>query len=150
MKIKQQKTLSQQQLDQINRLWNEEYPINLANRLPLLIEENEVLSHYIIENEQEQIIAWALDFKRENEISFSIIVSSEYKGKGLGRLLINKLKEQNDEFYGWVIDHDNDLKVNDEKYASPLAFYEHLDFEVLSDRRLQTELISAVKIKWKA
>ncbi|MFN5415907.1 MAG: GNAT family N-acetyltransferase, partial [Flavobacteriia bacterium] len=104
--------------------------------------------HFVIENDLGEIIAWAVDFLSQEERRFSIIVSSMEKGKGLGVLLINKLKEENDVIFGWVIDHNKDLKRNGELYQTPMPFYLKHGFEILSDQRLETEIISAVKIKW--
>jgi hypothetical protein len=40
----------------------------------------------------------------------------------LGSSLVEKLKLENEEFYGWVIDHDNDIKSNGENYKTPIPF----------------------------
>jgi len=50
---------------------------------------------------------------------------------------------------GWVVDGERYIKSNGEKYLSPLEFYKKNDFEILVGERLETEKISAVKIKWK-
>ncbi len=142
------KTLSIYQFAQLNYLWNEEYPIKLKDRFPLLLDDVENEHHYIIEDEKKNVLAWAVDFIKENEIRFSIIVNSKHKGKGLGSLLVEKLKRENELFYGWVIDHNNDLKGNGELYQTPLPFYLKHGFEILHDIRKESEMISAVKIKW--
>ena len=98
-------------------------------------------NHYLIEDQDKNIIAWAVDFEKENEILFSIIVSSNYKGKGLGNLLIKQLKSENNEFYGWVIEHNTDLKQNGQVYTTSMPFYLKHDFKILSDIRIKTELI---------
>lgn len=146
--ITKTKVLTDSQSAQINKLWNEEYPLKLKDRFPILLDGAADYNHYIIE-ENNNVIAWAVDFEKENQIRFSIIVSSFYKGKGLGSLLINKLKKENNEFYGWVIDHNNDLKSNGEKYLSPINFYLKHGFEILPEKRIDTEMINAVLIKWK-
>ena len=68
----------------------------------------------------------------------------------MGRLLVEKLKSENDVFYGWVIDHNNDLKSNGVYYRTPMPFYLKLGFEILHDQRIDSEMINAVKIKWKS
>lgn len=148
MEIIKTKTLTTQQSAQINQLWNDEYPIKLKDRFPILLEGVENFNHYIIEDAEQNVLAWAVYFEKENEIRFSIIVSSNHKGKGLGSLLIEKLKSENKLFYGWVIDHNNDLKCNGELYQTPLPFYMKHGFEILHDIRIESEMISAVKIKW--
>lgn len=143
------KTLTPFQRSQIDFLWNVEYPVNLFNRFSELLEGLENYNHYIIEDDKQNVLAWTTDFEKDNEIRFSIIVDSNHKHKGLGKTLLEKLKSQNAEFYGWVIDHNNDVKSNGYVYRSPLAFYLKNGFEILHDCRLETDIISAVKIKWK-
>ncbi len=150
MEIIKTKLLTLSQEEQIDKLWNEEYPVKLSNRFKLLLDGVENYHHYIIEDAKKNIIGWAVDFEKENEIRFSVIVQSVYKGKGLGRLLMDRLKSESKEFYGWVIDHNRDMKKNGEVYQTPLPFYLKLGFEVLSEIRIESEMISAVKIKWKA
>jgi len=122
MQIIKTKILTPQQEEQIDKLWNEEYAVKLADRFKLLLEGVQNYNHYILEDEQQNLRAWAVDFDKENEIRFSIIVRSDQKGKGLGSSLVEKLKLENEEFYGWVIDHDNDIKSNGENYKTPIPF----------------------------
>ncbi len=132
----------------INVLWNDEYPEKLKDRFLILLEGVENFNHYLIEDNEGNILAWAVDFEKENEIRFSIIVGENQKGKGLGSLLIEKLKSELKEFYGWVIDHNDDLKSNGEYYKSPMPFYLKHGFTILYDTRIESEMIRAVKIKW--
>lgn len=148
MNIQQTKQLTARQFQEIDQLWNKEYPVTLKDRFGLLLDGVENYTHYLIEDEHNHIIAWAVDFEKDKEIRFSIIVDSKQQGKGLGQLLIKHLKAALNEFYGWVIDHNNDLKANGEYYQSPLSFYEKQGFEVLHDVRVDTEMLKAVKIKW--
>lgn len=148
MNIQQTKQLTDLQFQHINQLWNDEYPVTLKDRFGLLLDGVKNYTHYLIEDEDKRIIAWAVEFEKDNEIRFSIIVDSKQQGKGLGQRLIKRLKEDLNEFYGWVIDHNNDLKANGEQYQSPLSFYEKQGFEVLHDTRVDTEMLKAVKIKW--
>ncbi len=113
-----------------------------------MLEGVENYHHYIIEDSDKNIIAWAVDFEKDNETRFSVIVKSGHQGKGLGSLLIAKLQAEIDEFYGWVIDHDNDLRSNGKRYISPMPFYIKHGFFVLADNRIESEMISAAKIKW--
>ena len=149
MNIVKTKVLTVHQTARINKLWNEEYPVKLKDRFPILLEGVVNYNHYLLEDIHQDVIAWAVDFEKENQIRFSIIVSSEHKGKGLGGLLINRLKQENEEFYGWVIDHDEDVKVGGEHYQTPMPFYLKHGFEILPNERIDTEMIRAVKIKWK-
>lgn len=142
------KELSKQQFNQINQLWNDEYPLKLRDRFPILLDGVENFNHYILEDAHQNVIAWAVDFEKENQIRFSIIVSSNNQCKGFGGLLIEKLKQENDEFYGWVIDHNEDLKSSGEFYQTPKPFYLKHGFEILNDNRIDNEMIRAVLVKW--
>ncbi|MES2560179.1 MAG: GNAT family N-acetyltransferase [Bacteroidota bacterium] len=130
-------------------MWNEEYPVKLKDRFPLLLEGVVNYNHYLIEDEEYNVLAWAVIFEKEQQIRFSIIVAAAHMGKGLGGLLIDTIKRDYTEFYGWVIDHNNDVKSNGEQYRSPMPFYLRHGFEILKDERIDTEMIRAVKIKWK-
>ena len=88
-------------------------------------------------------------FEHSNQNRFSIIVSKEHQGKGLGNLLLDHLKVTHDEFYGWVIDHNNDLKLNGENYISPLPFYLTQGFEIIPNQRIDSEMIEAVLVGWR-
>jgi GNAT superfamily N-acetyltransferase len=148
MRIIKTTPLTTHQSSQINQLWNDEYPLKLKDRFPILLDGADWHNHYIILDEEQNVIAWAVDFEKEKQIRFPIIVASNHKGKGLGGLLIDKLKEENKEFYGWVIDHNDDLKSNGEHYQTPMPFYLKHGFEILNDIRIDNEMIKAVLIKW--
>ena len=149
MQIIKTKILSTNQSTQINQLWNNEYPVKLKDRFPILLDGIENYNHYIIEDAKQSIIAWAVYFTKENETRFSIIVDSKHKETGLGSLLIKELKTENKLLFGWVIDHNNDDKINGEKYETPMQFYLKHGFKILNDVRIESEIIRAVKIKWK-
>lgn len=148
LNISTSKTLSSWQSEQINLLWNEEYPINLKDRFSLLLDGAAWHNHYIIEDQEKNIIAWAVDFEKDKQVRFSIIVATKYKGLGLGKRLIDKLKEANNEFYGWVIDHNDDVKANGVTYLSPMPFYLKQGFDILQDTRIDNEMIRAVLMQW--
>ena len=148
MEIIKTKKLTEHQYSQINQMWNEEYPIKLKDRFPLLLEGVKNYNHFKIEDAKNNVMAWAVDFEKDNEIRFSIIVNSLFKAKGLGSLLMDRLKLENRLLFGWVIDHNNDLKSNGTVYQTPMSFYLKHGFEILKEIRIETELIHAVKIKW--
>jgi hypothetical protein len=148
MEIRKTTLLSDKQKEQIHSLWNDEYPAKLKDRFSILLEGVAWFNHYIIEDVNNNLIAWAVDFEKEKQVRFSIIVSSKHKGKGLGSMLISRLKKENQEFYGWVIDHDEDLKLDGGIYKSPMSFYLKHDFHILNEKRIDSEMIRAVLIKW--
>ena len=148
MLIKKTKYLTDSQFDQINKLWNTEFPESLINRFDKLLIGIENYNHYILQDEYETIVAWAIYFEKDDEIRFSIIVDHNYQRKGYGKLLIDQLKDDLQEFTGWVIDHNNDRKTNGENYISPLNFYIKNGFEILPDNRIDNNILKAVKIKF--
>jgi len=149
MMLKKTQHLTNSQYQQIQDLWNQEYPQSLMHRFPILLDGVANFQHYILEDEHQKVLGWAVSFEKDGEIRFSIIVDELYQGKGWGKLLIQQLMTDLDEFYGWVIDHDGDLKANGVPYQSPLEFYRKLGFEILHHQRLDNEFLKAVKIQWK-
>jgi GNAT superfamily N-acetyltransferase len=145
--------LSLPQKDTIRELWNREYPQQLSFTDGRTLEDY-LLDlrdpfHFLVEDEGQQIIAWAFLFEREKETWFSMIVKSNWQGRSIGRSLIQLLKERSTVLNGWVIDHNNYKKQNGEIYISPLPFYLKNKFDICPDTRLETDLLSAVKIQWK-
>ena len=143
--------LTPEQTLAVCRLWNAEYPEKLCfdavadfeNYLSKLSDQK----HYILNDQHDALLAWALEFTRDAERWFAVIVTTDFHAKGLGTELLNTLKQNNSILNAWVIDHDTDLKLNGTVYKSPLAFYVKNGFEVLDTTRLNTDVIKAVKIR---
>lgn len=152
LRIIKTSNLDEQEKNQLLKLWNNEYPEKLSHRN--LIEFNEYLQklnnlkHLLLIDELNIIVGWAFSFFRDNERWFAIILTEKLHGRGFGRNLLDKLKQSENNLYGWVIDHNSDIKKNGKPYKSPLKFYQRCDFEVLKKERLELDKISAVKIKW--
>lgn len=152
MKISFTYQLNQEQKKQILQLWNNEYPEKLAYKsmdgFENYLEKLSEVKHVLLTDNDEKIHGWAITFIRDSETWFAIILSENLHGKGWGRKVLNELKQHENELNGWVIDHSNDRKIKGNFYKSPLEFYIKNEFEVLSDIRLELEIMSAVKIKW--
>lgn len=136
------------------KLWNQEYPKRL-NYLKIEEFENYLAGlenphHILVKDEHKDILGWFVDFKRENEIWFAMILDASIHGKGIGSNLLEKAKKKNAILNGWVIDSSEYLKKDDFIYRSPLEFYLKNDFKILKETRLESPRISAVKIKWTA
>lgn len=151
--INQQVKLSDGEVRQLRNLWNNEYPLSLnylrVEDFVLYLTRLENARHYFIKNEEESIVAWAFDFKRDTDQWFGIIVDSSMQGKGFGTLLLNKLKENNTTLNGWMIDRDTDIKSNGQYYKSPAEFYKKNAFKLNPLERMGFDKISAIKITWK-
>ena len=153
MQIKIIKTLTPSQKYDLCELWNNEYPAQLGYAdmaafdayLAKLIEP----VHFLVEDENGKIIGWYFHFFRDNGKWFVIILSSDIQGKGVGSVLLKKAKAKETELNGWVTDHNNYEKKNGEVYRSPIGFYKKNGFEVVKEERLELEVLSAVRIRWR-
>jgi GNAT superfamily N-acetyltransferase len=148
MNISTTKHLTDKQLRQINDLWDTEFQQTLNGRFPLLLDGVSDYCHYIVE-QQDKVLAWAAYFRKDEEVRFSIIVAADQQGNGIGKQLVDQLKNDLPCFYGWVVDHNNHLKADGTYYLSPLQFYINQGFEILHDQRIDNEMLSAVKIRWR-
>lgn len=115
----------------------------------MLLKDVEAYHHHVLLNETDEVIGWALTFLRDHEIWFSILVSADNQNKGYGKMLMDSLKRNAKNLCGWVIDHNNDLKQDGTTYHTPIQFYLKNGFTVTNER-IETDLISAVKIKFEA
>lgn len=149
MKIIRTKKLDEVTHGEINELWDNEYPVRLNGRYLTLLDGVENFEHFLIRNHQDSLLAWTVYFEKEGEIRFSIIVDPKAAGKGLGTILLDQLKKELDEFYGWVVDIEGDVKKDGSFYSSPLNFYRKNGFVVLEDVRIDNDVLNAVKIRWK-
>ncbi len=149
MIIHQTGFLSAKQFSEINALWNEEYPLQLKDRLALLLEDNTKTMHFYLLNEFEHIIAWSVLFEKEQDLRFSILVSRKHQKQGLGSALLTEMKKEDLVFSGWVIDHNSDLRSDGSNYLSPLNFYLKNAFSIDESCRLNNEMIKAVLVRYK-
>ena len=143
--------LNSEQKEILLKLWNKEYPTQLAYSSLFEFEaylaglENTIHTLLISHNE---IMGWYFEFNREGERWFAMLLDSGVHGHGLGTELLNRAKSDSMELNAWVIDHNRDKKIDGSAYRSPLNFYIKNGFQVLHGQRLEMEKISAVKIKW--
>ena len=145
-------SLSAAQKEHIFHLWNAEYPLQLQfstiqdfeNYLRALGNP----THYLALDEDKKIAAWAFVFEREQERWFAIIVDSQFQRSGLGTKILAAIKLNECLLNGWVTDHDRYKKADGTIYLSPEKFYRKNDFIFCDDIRLETEKLSAIKIKW--
>lgn len=135
------------------RLWNNEYPRQLAygniRELDEYLDRLEQPTHYLA-LDRGNIVGWLFIFNRNDECWFAIIIDSTAQRQGIGSGLLYHAKQQYPTLNGWVADHNNDVKSNGEPYLSPLQFYVKNGFEVLRDTRLENDHLSLVKITWSA
>ena len=151
MTIEKLSELNNEQKIQVCALWNNEYPEKLAfesvENFEKYLSNLTNLTHYLLFDSQ-NLSGWALTFEREKEKWFAIIISENNHGKGLGKQMLSELKKDNEILNGWVIDHNNDKKLNGNNYKSPIEFYQKNNFNIINEVRLELDTISAVKINW--
>ncbi|KYG72239.1 acetyltransferase (GNAT) family protein [Roseivirga ehrenbergii] len=152
MQVIQTQQLSIPQKESIMALWNAEYPASLSYttiaEFDEFLNKIEQLKHYILCDLYQEIIGWLCVFIRNEETWFSVILDSDFQKQGLGKQLLNLAKHDFKTLNGWVIDNNTSKKLDGSLYPTPLLFYLKNDFNVLSEVRLETEKISAVKIRW--
>ena len=138
----------------IFRLWNNEYPWQLAyagiEAVDYYLQQLTGQYHYLAVDKQNVIIGWAFTFERDGERWFAIIIEEAAQKNKLGTRLLGELKKKEIALSGWVTDHDRYSRLNGEPYHSPISFYLKNGFSISSHNRLETSKLSAVKIKWKA
>lgn len=136
----------------IFKLWNNEYPEQLAflreSELENYLRALSKPTHYFAQNDQHEIIGWSFTFERDWEIWFAIIVDHSFQKQEIGSRLLTNMKAQHTILNGWVTDHNLYCKKDGEAYISPMNFYLGNNFIICSEVRLETEKLSAVKIKW--
>jgi GNAT superfamily N-acetyltransferase len=154
MKIIEKEILSVEEKEVLRELWNNEYPARLicktAEDFELYLNGLSNTKHYLLLDDSNRIIGWTFTFLGEGEDWFAIILDHQIQGKGNGSLLINEIKKKSKSLNGWVIDHENEVKQNNEFYKSPMPFYIKLGFAILTETRIENEKMSAVKINWRS
>lgn len=136
---------------QLMELWNSEYPAKLVytdlTEFEKYLHLLEKPTHNLVWL-NERIVGWATKFYRDQSKWFAIILSSSIQGQNIGSRLMEQIKANESLLYGWVIDHDEDIKADGKRYISPLNFYLKQDFKITEDERLELTTLSAVKIFW--
>ena len=152
MKISESSNLTAEQKETIFKLWNNEYPVGVSyksiSELEDYLSKLKNQSHYFAIDENNIIRGWAFTFERDNEKWFAVILDACVQRQGIGSSLLSHLKEKETILNGWVADYNKSVKQNGEIYLSPLPFYLKNNFVVCENIRMETEKISAVKIKW--
>ena len=153
MVIVETNRLSIKQKGLIKNLWNTEYPAQLQfatlKELDQYLVNLQNRSHILVFDDTKKLIGWVFTFQRDNEDWFAIIVARQMQNRRLGTFLLQMLKDKHQSLHGWVIDHNNYKKQDEEPYISPLEFYLKNGFNSIADIRLESDKLSAVKILWK-
>ncbi len=152
MKIIETTAFSESQKEQLKDLWNKEYPVQLqyqgVSGLDDYLAALERPYHAVAVDDNDLAVAWVFSFDRDGERWFAIIIDDRLQRQGLGTAFLGLLKQREQELCGWVVDDDRYLKADGTPYPSPLLFYLKQGFALLPDTRLETDRMSAVKIRW--
>ena len=152
MKIVKRNILTLNQKQEIFDLWNNEYPKNLQyndfSEMDEYLRKLTQLNHILLLGDNDKIKGWYCDFLRAREKWFLVILSSENQGQRFGSQIIKLAQEVNDELNGWIINSDNYKRSSGQSYKPPTEFYRKQGFEILENTKLETDKISAIKIKW--
>lgn len=143
--------LDHHQKQSILALWNAEYPDQLAYKdmsgLDQYLSGLQNTMHYLFTGNEGNLKAWGLAFTRDNERWFAMIVQRQEQNKGLGSTLMNALKQNETVLNGWAVDHSHYKKADGTPYSASLSFYLKKGF-ASTGRRLETEKLSAVQVRW--
>jgi GNAT superfamily N-acetyltransferase len=152
VKIKEFTFLDPEQKTAVFNLWNHEYPKNICYQslaeFEGYLQKLQEPRHYLLLDTAKKITGWGFDFIRDEEKWFAIIIKRQFQRKGYGGMLLERIRQNNDRLSGWVIDHNNYVRADGEKYTTPIRFYQQRKFRICPEIRLGLELISAVKIEW--
>jgi len=145
-------SLTELQCQQILQLWNNNYPSALAfsdvSGLKNYLDGLADCKYSLMVDETIGIVGWSALFERDQAWWFAVIVDGRKQGVGIGTSMLEDLKLKSDLLNGWVIDHDDYLKLDGTKYASPIQFYLKNGFKAVTEERLENNEISAVKVIW--
>lgn len=152
MRIEKSTSLNESQKATIIQIWNSEYPRQLMyhsmNDFDQYLGELIDQHHYLLITEGTEPQGWAMTFKRNSERWFAIIISGKKQNIGLGKMLLESLKNDHNKLNGWVVDNNEYLKEDGSIYHSPISFYTRNGFELKPESRIDNDKISAVKICW--
>ncbi len=151
MYISQTYILSSAQKNTLRRMWNREYPVQMAfsdiTGLERYIAGLENVSHFLLVSPAGEMKGWAAIFDRDGERWFAIILDRDVQGNGWGSALLQKLRQCSNVLNGWVTDHNMYARQDGTNYPSPVSFYIKNGF-VVTGERLNTIQVNAVKIVW--
>lgn len=143
-------TLPKQHIDSIFHIWNRAYPKQIVYKTTLDFEgylaKCEKPIHFL-GLQRNSIVAWLCVFTRNNERWFALLVDPDFQRHGLGETLLSQAKSEEPRLCGWIVEHDNYLKVDGTPYFSPKAFYLKNGFTV-TEETLVTDLLTTTKIVW--
>ncbi len=144
------KTLNLRQKEAIQKLWNAEYPKSIQHSSLDSLEEYlsglHNASHTFL-TIQDKIEGWLCVFERNNEPFFAMILSRNSQGKGYGKQLLQKVQQEKNTLYGWVVVESDYIRNDGLPYPSPLNFYLKMGFQLMNEK-WETTTLKMERIVW--
>jgi len=147
-----EQVLAEADWESIMQLWNAGFPVEV--QIPSVLALRKIIDdanckHYVIRDASLRIEAWLGVFDRYDTRWFSILVSPEAQGLGMGKTLIQHAKTLEPCLEGWVVQSDTHLHANGSPYKSPLAFYKKLGFRLNPNRFPSDGKLDVMCVKWR-
>jgi GNAT superfamily N-acetyltransferase len=143
-------SLNPSQKKEIFKLWNSVSPDHISHdtidSLEKYLRTLDAVIYTLILDDTDRIVGWFALFDRDNGRWFAMFLDESIHGKGVGSQLLTQAKTHYDEISDWVIDHNNDKRLDSEPCISPVNFYLKNDFEVITDVRLELGQLSCTKM----
>lgn len=154
MKFVNTKILSEHQQSQLFLLWNNESPRIISyekeNDLKKFLAHLIQPRHILLIDKDKNVQGWFVDFLKNDEKWFIVIINSRLKGKGYGSKILTKAKEINSELNGWIINTHEYLLINGNTYIPPIKFYKKNGFEIFPEIMRKTNGLKTIKIRWQS
>lgn len=145
-------TLSDKQIEDTFHLWNREYPKLLGHKdklsFKVFLSQLDDVEHQLVEDENNDVVAWLFQFRREKENWFGLIIDRDYQKSGIGSELIRSAKLKNNKLNGWVVEESIYEKEDGTIYNSPLEFYLKNEYKPIGHDIFESNNIKVIKIRW--
>ena len=151
MKIIKTRTPSDEQLEKLRQLWNTEFPAVIAHpdraSLEAYLAKLKDIKFFFVTDDDANILGWYMDFFRDGERWFVLVISREAQNKRFGSTLLKMGLEEQEELNGWVVGSSTYEKADGSIYMSPLPFYIKQGVRVFPDITFEAKGIKSIKIK---
>lgn len=151
MEIVKKLNLTKNDFGSIYRIWNSVYPSQVAFSTEIEFEEylnkaGEPIHYCALR--KNLLVGWLMTFDRGNERWFTLLICKNSQNLGIGKELLKKIKEDEIEINGWILEDEHYQTRSGEYYRPPQEFYLKNGFQVTRDSR-ESRGIKLTRIHWK-